>query len=266
MKDGFVRYLSKGKLAEAYCSNPKNGPSLGQVMVIHEVWGFTRFIKETCGRLSRQGFTAVAPVLYWRKKALFSPGRLRQGMKVVWSLSLEERYEIAKLEAAMKKGKVSRETEEMLRMLYDKGFRGALLGDISALAKHLRRESPGLGMGSIGYSMGGKLALQLAASSHGLAALVAYSAEPIPGAALRKIVAPMLLHYGAEDKFMLRDVPSFVKVATDNGKQLDLKIYDSAGHEFFDDTSGKDYARAAADEAWSATLDFLRTNLSVTSG
>ncbi len=266
MKDGFVEYVSGGRRAEAYCSNPKDGPSNGQVIVIHEVWGFTRFIKETCGRLSRQGFNAVAPVLYWRDKALFSPERLRQGIKVMWGLSLEERYEEARRQAAIRKGRVSRDTEAMLRVLYDNRFRSRLLGDLSSLARHLRKESPDLRIGAIGYSMGGKLALQLAAAFPRLAASAAYSAEPISGATLQKVDSPMLMLYGGKDSFMMGGVPAFVKETIDKGKQLELKIYRGAGHEFFDDTSERDYDQAAAEDAWGSTIGFLRKNLSAPSG
>jgi carboxymethylenebutenolidase len=262
LEDGFVEYVSRGRHAEAYCSNPKGGRSLGQVIVIHEVWGFTRFIKDTCDRLSRQGFTAVAPVLYWRDKGLFSPERLRQGMKAVWDLSLEERYEDAKIQAAIKKGKVSRETEAMLRVLYDKRFRGRLREDLSSLARHLQKESPALRIGAIGYSMGGKLALQLAATFPRLAASVAYSAEPTFGLTFQKTNSPILLLYGGGDAFMLRDVPAFLKETIDRGKQLELKIYRGAGHEFFDHTSERDYNPIAANDAWASTIDFLRKNLS----
>ncbi len=262
LKDGFAEYISRGQQAEAYSSNPKVGRSLGQVIVIHEVWGFTRFIKETCDRLSRQGFTAVAPVLYWRDKALFTPDRLRHGLKALWGLSLEERHKIAKLDAAIKKGGVSRETEAMLRILYDKHFRTRLLGDLASLARHLQRESPGLRVAAMGYSMGGKLALQLAAAFPRLAASVSYSGEPIPGATLERVRSPLLMLYGCEDAFMTRDVPTFVKETIDRGKQLELKIYRSAGHEFFDDTSEGDYRPAAAEDAWGSTIDFLRKNLS----
>jgi len=92
LEDGVFRYKVDGGLAEAFCVNPKAGRPIGQVIVIHEVWGFTRFIQGICSALSREGFRAVAPMLYWRHKALFSPETVRAGMKVVWDLSLSERY------------------------------------------------------------------------------------------------------------------------------------------------------------------------------
>jgi len=262
LKDGFFEYTSDKKRAEAYCSNPKAGPLLGQVIVIHEVWGFTGFIRNLCGQLSRQGFRAVAPVLYWRDKLLFSPEIVREGTKAVWNLSLEERYQPERLEAAIRKGRVSRETESMLRTLYDRRFRDALLSDLLSLAKRLKRGSPDSRTGAMGFSMGGKLAMQLAAGFRELAACVAYSPEPARGTTLRRILVPMLLLYGGEDRFMMRDVPAFVKDAIDGRKEIELKIYRSAGHEFFDNTNVRDYNKAAAEDAWESSVDFLRRNLS----
>lgn len=265
MEDEFFEYASRGRRAEAYSLNPKAGPTLGQVIVVHEVWGFTGFIRNLCGQLSRQGFRAVAPVLYWRDKALFSPRRLREGMRAVWHLSLEERYELAKLETAIKKGGVPKETEAMLRLLYDARFRGTLFGDLLSLARRLKKDSPELKTAAMGFSMGGKLAMQLTAAADGVSCCIAYSPEPIRGTTLRKIRAPMLMFYGAEDRFMMQNLPDFVKEVIDTKKQLELKIFRSAKHEFFDSTNAREYNQLAATDAWEASVAFLRRNLAPTS-
>lgn len=258
-----MRYKTKGGLAEAYLSNPKGGLLLGQVIVIHEVWGFTKFISDACERLSRSGFRAVAPVLYWRNKDLFSAEKVREGMKVVWELSIEERYQRRKLEAALKRGRASSEAASMLRILYDKRFRGLLIGDLRLLAESLREQDPGVRAGAVGFSLGGKLALELAGSHPNLAACVAYSAKTVLGPAVRKIRSPMLLLYGSEDKFTTRDLPGFVKEAVDKGKDLTLRVFPSAGHEFFDHTNKRGFQAAAAEEAWEESVDFLTKRLSV---
>jgi carboxymethylenebutenolidase len=256
-------YPVKGERAEAYFSNPEGGHPVGQVIVVHEVWGFTQFIQQACERLSRQGFRAVAPILYWRHKELFSAETLREGLRAVWNLSIEERYQRARLEAALKKGRLSSEAASMLRILYDKRFRSLLLRDLESLASGLREEHPDLRTGAIGFSLGGKLALQLAGSHPELAACVAYSSEPFLGPTFGKIRSPLLLLYGIEDRFMLKGLPVFVRKAVDKGKELELKLYPSAGHEFFDSTDAKGYRAAAAEDAWRASADFLRRNLAV---
>jgi carboxymethylenebutenolidase len=262
LEDGLIHYRAFGGQAEAYLSDPEGGSPVGQVILIHEVWGFTQFIKDSCERLSRQGFRVVAPILYWRDKGLFSAGALREGMKAVWHLSLEERYQRPELEAALKKGHASPEAASTLRVLYDKRFRSKLLRDLESLAAGLREQRPDLRMGALGFSLGGKLALQLAGGHASLAACVTYSAMPVLGPTLRRIRSPMLLFYGGEDRFMLRDLPTFVKEAAHGGTELELKIYPSAGHEFFDHTDRRQFRAAAAEDAWRRSTDFLRRRLS----
>jgi carboxymethylenebutenolidase len=256
-----VNYETVDGLAEAYRSDPKSVRPLGQVVVIHEVWGLTQSVRDACDRLSRDGFLAVAPVLYWRDKQLFSPKRIREGMKLVWGLTLEERYRPRLLAAAMAKGHGSKETGSMLRTFYDKGFRRLLLQDLRSLANHLRKESPDLGTGAVGFSMGGKLAMQLAESFPEMAACVAYSSEPARGAAVAKIRSPLLLFYGSEDKFMTRNLGAFVQESVAKGRELAIKIYPSAGHEFFDPGNKEEYRAGAAEDAWETSTQFLRKRL-----
>ncbi len=258
-----MKYRVKGGAAEAYRSDPDVRRPAGQVIVIHEVWGFTRFIQDVCTRLARQGFCAMAPVLYWRDKDIFSPETIREGLRAVWGLSLEERHRRATLEAAIKRGQASSKAASMLRTLYDMRFRNQLVQDLQSLSGDLRKERPDIRMGTIGFSMGGKLALQLAGGCPELAACVTYSAEPVVGPALKSIRSPMLLLYGSQDRFMLRHLPVFVKEAVGLGKELELKVYASAGHEFFDHTKRNDFHARAAQDAWEATEGFLRKNLSV---
>jgi carboxymethylenebutenolidase len=266
LKDGFVNYETRDGQAEAYRSDPRSGRPLGQVVVIHEVWGLTQSIRDACERLSRDGFLAVAPVLYWRDQQLFSPERIREGMKLVWGLTLEERYRPRLLAAALTKGHASKETRSMLRTFYDKGFRRLLLQDLRSLANHMRKESPDLRTGAMGFSMGGKLALQLAESSPEIAACVAYSSDPVRGAAVGQTRRPLLLFYGSEDRFMTRNLGAFVQEAAAKGRELALKIYPSAGHEFFDPGNKKEYRAGAAEDAWETSIDFLLKRLSSTAG
>ena len=154
----------------------------------------------------------------------------------------------------------------MLRTFYDRGFRRLLLQDLRSLANHLRKESPDLRTGALGFSMGGKLAMQLAESFPGIAACVAYSSEPARGAAVAKIRSPLLLFYGSEDRFMTRNLGAFVQDAVTKGRELMLKIYPSAGHEFFDPGNKKEYRAGPAEDAWDTSTDFLLKRLSTEAG
>ncbi len=203
----------------------------------------------------------MAPILFWRDKQLFSPDTIREGMGMVWDLPLEERYRPAKLGAAIRKRRASRKAASMLRALYDRDFRRRILEDVTHLAMHLNKSTE-LKTGALGFSMGGKLAMQLAASFRELKACVAYSAEPVDLATVGEIRSPIMLLYGRDDAFMTRKLPEFVRDSMKSDAELTLKVYPSAGHEFFDETDLAGYGVDAATDAWKMSMDFFRRNLS----
>src|SRR5580765_5268048 len=51
----------------AYMARPKPLP-VPTVVVLHEVFGVNADIRKTCDELAEQGFTAVAPDLFWRQE------------------------------------------------------------------------------------------------------------------------------------------------------------------------------------------------------
>ena len=150
----------------------------------------------------------------------------------------------------------------MLRVLYDQAFRRSLLRDLLILARRLRDDDPELAIGALGFSVGGKLAMQLAEEADA-AACVAYSAEPAVGTTRENARARILMIYGSEDHFMIRGLQRFVKELAKRGGELDLKIYPSSGHEFFDPSDKRAYRAGPAEDAWAATVEFLKENLSV---
>jgi len=259
---GIEAYDAGGERAEVFFVRPARPK--GSVIVIHTVAGLTDHIRETCDRLGRLGFTAAAPLLYWRQKDLFTAGRIRRAMAVVWDLDLEERYDKAKLGGIMRKKAASSETASLLRTLYDRTFRSQILFDLTRLAEALEVETDAVG--AIGYSMGGKLAVQLGTEFRGLRACVTFSAEPPPREVIEKVEFPVLALYGVKDEFMGKGVPAFVGDALKAGMALTLKTYPRARHEFFDPAKKRSYNQSASDDAWKATTGFIMENLLVRGG
>jgi carboxymethylenebutenolidase len=265
LADTFVRHQANGG-PRAFIAEPEGRRPVAHVVVIHEVWGLNAFIQGVCRRLAGAGFRAVAPALYWRDEELFSPGRIREGMRAVLDLSLDERYRSERLGVALKKAGASAETERMLRRLYSRRFRAALLRDVRSLAEGMGREAPSLPLGVLGFSMGGKLALQLASTLTQVRACVAYSSEPVLPRGPWTIPGRVLLLYGGDDRFMTRRLPWFVGEALERGVGLEVKTYPSAGHEFFDPADRNAYSEPSAADAWARALGFLRENLTAASG
>src|SRR2546427_6370256 len=226
MKEGYVRYESKGQVAKAFFVGPKHTEA--SVLVVHEVWGFSLHIHDVCRLIGAMGFTALAPILYWRDGRLSDPNKIRKAMKAVWALSLNDRFDRSKLELTMKEKHASEESRRLLGTLYDRAFRAQMLNDVLSLAGSVA--GGGTRVGAVGFSMGGGLVFRLAAQFKELRACVAFSAEPPDSQTIRRIRAPILTFYGTEDSFMTVGVPTFVENALMHGKDLSLKTYPLAGH------------------------------------
>jgi len=256
LDSGVMKYEAGEGRAEAYFADAGRGAPA--VLVLHEVWGMTPFVRSVCSELAAVGFSAFAPDLYWRDKELFTGRNIREAMEIVWDLPLAERFDADKLSSAVRKGGASPEARTLLAKLYAKSFRSLLSGDVRALARAIGDRSPSIGV--IGYSMGGGFALRLAVGFENLRACVTFSSEPPSGAELAKIHSPMMSFYGSEDRFMAERVPTFVAEALRLGRRLTLQLYPGAGHEFFNkDDVG--YEPVAAADSWAAVIRFLDERL-----
>src|SRR6266853_1023166 len=63
----FVKYASGRDSITAYIAYPERRDAAPAVIVIHEVFGMSDFIKRTTERLAQQGFVALAPDLLTRR-------------------------------------------------------------------------------------------------------------------------------------------------------------------------------------------------------
>ena len=118
-------------------------------------------------------------------------------------------------------------------------------------------------IGSIGWCMGGGLSLQLAIHEPRLAACaVNYGAMPTDPADIQKISAPVLGNFGAEDRGITPDnVRAFEKAMKADGKSIDVKIYDGAGHAFENPNNKDGYRPDATADAWSRITSFYAKTL-----
>lgn len=111
---------------------------------------------------------------------------------------------------------------------------------------------------AIGFSMGGGLSFKLAAECPKLSGCISFCGEAPNSNEVRKIDSPMLVICAGQDRFMNSKVADFVRETLKQTKELTLKVYRNAKHEFFNETNKHDYDRNAAEDAWSATHIFLK--------
>jgi carboxymethylenebutenolidase len=124
----------------------------------------------------------------------------------------------------------------------------------------------GDGVGVTGFCMGGGLALVLATQRPDAvkACVPWYGLIPWPDAQpdWSALAAPVRGHYAELDGFFGPDkVAALEAQLRDLGKDAELLVYPGVDHAFFNDTRPEVYDAAAADLAWTRTLEFLRAKL-----
>jgi len=222
-----VSYKSGADTVSAYLAQPPGKSPFPAVIVIQEWWGLNDWVKQQADNLSREGYLAFAPDLYKGKVATTS----EDAHQYMSGLSEDEAIRILRTSADFVRSR----------------------SDVRAHA-----------VGSIGWCMGGKYSIRLAAADPGIRAAVMYYGAPITDpAAIKQIQAAVLGNFGAEDKGPTpAQVNEFRVALRKAGKRVDFKIYPKAHHAFANvNNPWGGYNETAAKDAWTRTLAFFRKEL-----
>jgi carboxymethylenebutenolidase len=122
-------------------------------------------------------------------------------------------------------------------------------------------------LGVSGFCMGGDQAFEIALNSPDIKAGVPYygtirqeMAEP-----LGRTQVAFLVIYGALDNRVTAQRPMVEERLRAAGKPFEVKVYEGAGHAFFNDTRPNTgnfgYHQASAEDAWKSTLAWFRRHL-----
>jgi len=226
VKSQRVRYPSGNETVSGYLVAPTTSGKHPAIIVIHEWWGLNDWIKEQARKFANLGYVTLAVDLY-RGKSTTDP---------------EEAHEL------------------MRGLPEDRGLR-----DVKAAFSYLaaRPDVEPAKIGVVGWCMGGGYAILLAQNEPKLAACaVNYGALPTDPQNIAKIRAPVLGNFGAEDLGITpKDVDAFVASMNGDGKAVDAKIYDGAGHAFENPNNKAGYRPEAAKNAWSRMVAFFKANL-----
>jgi len=224
-----VSFASNGETAEGYLALPESGSGSG-VILIQEWWGLVPHIREVADRLAAEGFVALAPDLFHGEKT-------------------------TEPDAA---------TRLMMGLAMDRAGR-----DIAGAARYLagRPEVTGNGIGTVGFCMGGSLALWSATLSDDVRAAVGfYPAMPWermrPSWTRYDAKAAVIHtdeHEGGSQGEGVQQARTAIEAA---GGEVTLYDYPGTEHAFFNDTRPEVYHPEAAQQAWSRTVEFLRERLS----
>ena len=131
-------------------------------------------------------------------------------------------------------------------------------------ADHLAEQDgvAGEGVGSLGFCLGGGLAIWAATVNPKIRAAVSYYyVMPHGKPDFSKIGAPVLGHFGTGDDFVSVDDAKALEKEIDEATDHDVEFvfYDGAGHAFANDHNRLGtYSSEHSQTAWQGTVDFLK--------
>ena len=212
---------------------PERSDSAPVVLVIHEIYGLTDWIRGVADQFAAEGFIAVAPDL------LSGMGPEGGG-----TASLGERDNVVATIRTL-------EPDERTRRL-------------NAVRTYALDIPAGNGrLGSVGFCWGGGASFTYAIDQPDLDAAVAYyGTSPAEASDYARINAPVLGLYGGDDERVNSTILMAEEAMAGGGKSYEPIIYEGAGHGFLraqDDREGAN--RRATEQAWPRTVAFFQEHL-----
>ena len=213
----------RGELKGSFAAAPG---AKGAVLVIHENRGLTEHFVNLPGRLAGDGYTALAVDLLSAEGGTDSFSDPAQAM--------------AALGAADK---------------------GVLLADLQAGLDELAKRASGQNLAVMGFCFGGGMTWSLLAAKEArLAAAVPFYGTPPDGADFTGVKAAVLAVYAELDARVNATRDAAVAALQKAGVTHEVKTYPGADHAFFNETSPRHNAAAAA-EAYQAVLAWFGRHL-----
>ncbi|MGF1658044.1 MAG: YghX family hydrolase [Rubrimonas sp.] len=136
-----------------------------------------------------------------------------------------------------------------------------LMNDFFAGFEHLLAHPDSTGkVGAVGFCYGGGVCNALAVAYESLAASVPFYGRQADAADVPAIRAPLQIHYAELDERINAGWPAYEAALKEHGKTYEAYIYPGVNHGFHNDSTPR-YDAAAAELAWSRTLEFFARHL-----
>lgn len=222
-----VSYKNGNVNLSGYLSKPQKKGKYPAIIVIHENRGLNEHTRDVARRFAAAGYVALA-----------SDALSRKG------------------------GTGSFETPDKAREAFSSLVMTEVMSDLNAGLQFLNsHENVKKGkLASIGFCWGGARSFKLATEPNDLKAAVVFYGTAPTEAELAGTHCPVLGIYGETDERITSKVPEVDAAMKKLKKSYEYKIYQGAGHAFFNDT-GERYNAEAAKDAWERTLAFLKRNV-----
>ncbi len=227
----WAKVQSGGDTINAWVVYPERSDLAPVVLVIHEIYGLTDWIRAVADQLAAEGYIAIAPDILTGKG---SDGGGTESVDRDGAVALVRELDRAEV--------VSR-------------LNAAAQYATSLPAAQNR-------WASIGFCWGGSTSFAYATAQPNLSAAVVYYGSAPSAEALARIQAPVLGLYGGDDARVNQSIPPAETEMKRLGKSFQPEIYDGAGHGFWRAQEGRDGANMRATErAWPETIGFLKREL-----
>jgi carboxymethylenebutenolidase len=222
-----------GDSVRAWVVYPERKDKAPVVVVIHEIFGLTPWVRSVADQLAADGFIAIAPDLMTSKNLPGSP---------------EDGPPAAQATAA-------------IRTL----DRNVIQQQIDAVARYGMSLPAATGRyGVVGFCWGGSTSFEHALHAPDLDAAVVYYGGTPANADFRAVQAPVLGLYGGDDNRVNATIPAADSGMRAAGRSYESHVFAGAGHGFLraqSDSARGSANSAASSEAWPLTLAFFRKHL-----
>jgi carboxymethylenebutenolidase len=220
----YVEVKHGDRVVKCFVAYPEVKEKATAVVVIHEIFGLSDWVRGVADQMAEAGFIAIAPdLLSGSAPDGGGTDELKGGDAV--------RNAIFKLPPAR------------------------VMADLDAAAAYVRGLPACNGKVAVaGYCWGGSQAFSYATHSDAIgAALVFYGTGPTQPEAIARIKAPVHGFYGGNDARVNASIPATTALMKEAGKTFEPVIYEGAGHGFLRAGEAPDASpanREARDAAW----------------
>lgn len=213
-----------GRQIKGFLTKPKGVKGGPAIIMVHEWWGLNDNIQAVAKRYAGEGYTVLAVDLFGRVAT----------------------------------------TPDSAMVLYQTAMKNVPSGEknIAAAIAFLKAQGA-TAIGAVGYCFGGHWSLRTGlVGGNDIKAVVIYYGAPITNPTeIARLKAPVLGLFGGKDTGIPVDsVRAMEKVMKAAGRTVTINVYADANHAFAN-PSGQAYNAKAADDAWTKSLAFFRTQL-----
>jgi carboxymethylenebutenolidase len=227
----WVKVPQGGRTVDCFIMYPESKEKTPAVIVIHEIFGLSDWVRSVVDQLAEAGFIAIAPDL------LSGMGPKGGGSKEIDAMA------VTKAVSGLKPEQVT--------------------ADLNAVADYVVKLPACNGKLAVsGFCWGGGQTFRFATDRKDLkAAFVFYGSFGQNNENLAKIPCPVYGFYGENDMRINATIPESEKLMTGLGKTYEPVIYPGAGHGFMrsgEDPAGKSDDRKGRDAAWERWKTILK--------